>query len=146
MNDWGERFVGCETHPNSLRAPQLAGAGCPHPLTTRVSSNLRFTVINPLASPNLGGTSCASDRVGWPNLSFPRTRRQAGSGSAQSLRARHAHAPGPRAIFFFLVQRSIEPRPRAPLRGLRGDPGRRPSRWPTPAETQRRELRGELLR
>ena len=114
-----------------------------HPLTTRMSSNLGFRVINPLASPNLGGTSCASDRVGWPNLSFPRTRRQAGSGSAQSLRARHAHAPGPRAIFFFLVQRSIEPRPRAPLRGLRGDPGKRPSRWPTPAETQRRELRGE---
>ena len=108
-----------------------------HPLTTRMSSNLGFRVINPLASPNLGGTSCASDRVGWPNLSFPRTRRQAGS--AQSLRARHAHAP-PRAIFFFLVQRSIEPRPRAPLRGLRGDPGKRPSR---PAETQRRELRGK---
>ena len=114
-----------------------------HPLTARMSSNLGFRVINPLASPNLGGASCASDRVGWPNLSFPRTRQQAGSGSAQSLRARHAHAPGPRAIFFFLVQRSIEPRPRAPLRGLRGDPGKRPSRWPTPAETQRRELRGE---
>ena len=114
-----------------------------HPLTTRMSSNLGFRVINLLASPNLGGSSCASHRVGWPNLSFPRTRRQAGSASAQSLRARHAHAPGPRAIFFFLVQRSIEPRPRAPLRGLRGDPGKRPSRWPTPAETQRRELRGE---
>ena len=114
-----------------------------HPLTTRMSSNLGFRVINPLASPNLGGTSCASDRVGWPNLSFPRTRQQGVAGSAQSLRARHAHAPGPRAIFFFLVQRSIEPRPRAPLRGLRGDPGKRPSRWPTPAETQRRELRGE---
>ena len=101
-----------------------------HPLTTRMSSNLGFRVINPLASPNLGGTSCASDRVGW-------------RGSAQSLRACHAHAPGPRAIFFFLVQRSIEPRPCAPLRGFGGDPGKRPSRWPTPAETQRRELRGE---
>ena len=98
-----------------------------HPLTTRMSSNLGFRVINPLASPNLGGTSCASDRVSWPNLSFPRTRRQAGSGSAQSLRARHAHAPGPRAIFLFLVQRSIEPRPRAPLRGLRGENENRPS-------------------
>ena len=40
-----------------------------HPLTTRMSSNLGFRVINPLASPTLGGTSCASDRVGWPNLS-----------------------------------------------------------------------------
>ena len=112
-----------------------------HPLTTRMSSNLGFRVINP--SPNLGGTSCASDRVGWPNLSFPPTRRQAGSGPAQSLRACHAHAPGPRAIFFFLVQRSIEPRPCAPLRGFGGDPSKRPSRWPTPAETQRRELCGK---
>ena len=106
-----------------------------HPLTTRMSSNLGFRVINPLASPNLGGTSCALDRVGWPNLSFPRTRQQAGSGW---LRAKPPGSPRPRSgasgRLFFLVQRSIEPRPRAPLRGLRGDPGKRPSR---------RELRGE---
>ena len=99
-------------------------------LITRMSSNLGFRVINPLASPNLGGTSCASDRVGWPNL-----------------RAKPPGSPRPRSgasgHLFFFVQRSIEPRPRAPLRGLRGDPGKRPSRWPTPAETQRRELRGE---
>ena len=115
-----------------------------HPLTTRMSSNLGFRVINPLASPNLGGTSCGSDRVGWPNLSFPRTRQQAGSGW---LRAKPPGSPRPRSgasgHLFFSCPKMIEPHPRAPLRGLRGDPGKRPSRWPTPAETQRRELRGE---
>ena len=107
-----------------------------HPLTTRMSSNLGFRVINPLASPNLGGTSCASDRVGWPNLSFPRTRRQAGSGSAQSLRARHAH-------LLFSCPKIDRTAPTCAAARLWGDPGKRPSRWPTPAETQRRELRGE---
>ena len=101
-----------------------------------MSSNLGFRVINPLASPNLGGTSCASDRVGWPNLSFPRTRRQAGSGSAQSLRARHAH-------LLFSCPKIDRTAPTCAAARLWGDPGKRPSRWPTPAETQRRELRGE---
>ena len=114
-----------------------------HPLTTRMSSNLGFRVINPLASPNLGGTSCASDRVGWPNLSFPRTRQQAGSGW---LRAKPPGSPRPRSGasgHLFFSCRKIDRTAPARRRGLRGDPGKRPSRWPTPAETQRRELRGE---
>ena len=116
-----------------------------HPLTTRMSSNLGFRVINPLASPNLGGTSCASDRVGWPNLSFPRTRRQAGSGSAQSLRARHAH------LLFSCpkIDRTAptcaalgRPRQAAqPLAHPRGDPAAR-----TPRQGSCGERPGEILR
>ena len=140
MNDWGERFVGCETKPNHSALPNWREPVA-DPLSTRMSSNLGFRVINP---PILGER--VAPRTGLAGLTFPflgHANKLGVAGSAQSLRARHAHAPGPRAIFFFLVQRSIEPRPRAPLRGLRGDPGKRPSRWPTPAETQRRELRGE---
>ena len=115
-----------------------------HPLTTRMSSNLGFRVINPLASPNLGGTSCASDRVGWPNLSFPRTRQQAGSGW---LRAKPPGSPRPRSGAsghrFFSCPKIDRTAPARAAARLKGRPGKRPSRWPTPAETQRRELRGE---
>ena len=115
-----------------------------HPLTTRMSSNLGFRVINPLTSPNLGGTSCASDRVGWPNLSFPRTRQQAGSGW---LRAKPPGSPRPRsgasgAIFFFScpkIDRTAPARAAARLKGRprqaaqplahpRGDPAARTPR------------------
>ena len=90
-----------------------------HPLTTRMSSNLGFRVINPLAPPTLGGTSCASDRVGWPNLS---------GAPARTCRGR------PRARVAGVV-RSIF--------------GQEKRRWPeaaTPAETQRREPCGEAPR
>ena len=118
MNDWGGRFVGCETHPNSLRAPQLA-------------------------APNLGGTSCGSDRVGWPNLSFPRTRQQAGSGW---LRAKPPGSPRPRSgasghLFFSCpkIDRTAPARTAARLKGRprqaaqplahpRGDPAARTPR------------------
>ena len=114
-----------------------------HPLTTRMSSNLGFRVINPLASPNLGGTSCASDRVGWPNLSFPRTRQQAGSGW---LRAKPPGSPRPRSgasghLFFSCpkIDRTAPARAAARLKGRprqaaqplahpRGDPAARTPR------------------
>ena len=92
-----------------------------HPLTTRMSSNLGFRVINPLASPNLGGTSCASDRVGWPNLSFPRTRQQAASGW---LHAKPPGSPRPRSgasghLFFSCpkIDRTAPARAAARLKG-----------------------------
>ena len=111
-----------------------------HPLTTRMSSNLGFRVINPLTSPNLG-----APRTGLAGLTFPflgHANKLGVAGSAQSLRARHAHAPGPRAIFFFScpkIDRTAPARAAARLKGRprqaaqplahpRGDPAARTPR------------------
>ena len=45
-----------------------------HPLTTRMSSNLGFRGINPLASPNLGGTSCVADLAPGLDVCLPPVR------------------------------------------------------------------------
>ena len=88
----GERFVGCETHPNSLRAPPNWREPVAHPLTTRISSNLGFRVINPLASPNLGGTRCALDKSHRAALGGAATSHAAGLSGMGVRRATLASA------------------------------------------------------
>ena len=135
-----------------------------HPLTTRMSSNLGFRVINPLASPTLGGTSCASDRVGWPNLSFRKDLRARPLGHADNLGVAPRKASGRLATptlrafgpssFFLSKDRSNRAcyarhcaalgRPRQaaqPLAHPRGDPAAR-----TPRRSSCGERPGEILR